>query len=373
MIAALLFRFTTVIVVNSTPLWRSFGPDANTWEHYGFLVLSSWTEPAAFGATWVEDLGDNSFYAILNALSIAVFGSARYPISFLNSFVGIFVAYLAGVLANQIYGRDIARRAFLLVLFYPSFLLWSSMNLREVWAHLAILVTLISAHSVRTRFSPTSTATLIGALFVTAMIRRYLAAPVLVGILASLVVVNIRQLPYAILGLGTLLGLVVLRGEDLGLTQATLSDSALLEIHNMRRGLAYGGSAYGLDADTRTMGGTLLYLPEGIARFLFAPFPWAVRSWQQALALPESMLFAVLFVQACRQLLRDLRDRIQVIIGPLMVVAVLTCAYGLVSGNEGTAFRHRAQIAVIVLVFSSAWQRRQRQTAVVDIVSVPSR
>ena len=70
----------------------------------------------------------------------------------------------------------------------------------------------------------------------------------------------------------------------------------------MRRGLAYGGSAYGADVDTTTVGGALTYLPEGIIRFLGSPFPWTARSARQLMTVPESLIWYYLLLRAVREI-----------------------------------------------------------------------
>jgi hypothetical protein len=39
-----------------------------------------------------------------------------------------------------------------------------------------------------------------------------------------------------------------------------------------------------------TPAGAALYLPIGVANFLFSPFPWRINSWRQIMALPEAFL-----------------------------------------------------------------------------------
>ena len=357
---ALLVRFVGVIVVNATPLWLSFGPDSLHWEFLGHLMYASWqgeTLPPGLDQT----LEDQRFFVILNAVSVAIFDSARYPVAFLNCFGGILVAYLVGTLAQQIYGTRVARRAFVIILFYPSLLLWSTMNLREVWSQTAILAALVSANRARQRLVPFSLAVLVASIFAIYMIRPYLAGLVLLSVFASMFVVRLRQLPYAMVALTALAVLLTTQGDAIGITEGYFSEERLIELQRLRQGLAYGGSAYGREVDTRTIGGALAYLPIGVVNFLFAPLPWNVRSLQQLIALPESLLFLFITLQAIRQGLGDLISRASAVAPSILTIVILTSSYGLVSGNEGTAFRHRAQVVVIVVVLAAARQVSKRR------------
>ena len=100
------------------------------------------------------------------------------------------------------------------------------------------------------------------------------------------------------------------------------------------------------------MAGGLAYLPEGVARFLMAPFPWAVRNWRQGLTVPESFIWYWLMGLAVLSMVRGLRTAMVKVAPSFFVLVLMTCAYGLVSGNEGTAYRHRAQVMFIFFVFA---------------------
>ncbi|MBX2810771.1 MAG: hypothetical protein KTR25_03130 [Myxococcales bacterium] len=360
---AVVARFATVILVNATPLWFSFGPDAITWEYYGRLMILSWSLTDWSANLILQELGEQSLFPMVNALAILLFGSARYPVSFLNAAMGIGTAFVAAKLALQIYSIQAARRTFILVLFYPSLMLWSAMNFREVWAHMTILLIMVAGQSVRSRFAPGSLMLLLVSLGLLYFIRPYLFGLILIPLVVSMVVVRTRQLPFAVIGLIGLAVFITIYGQRFGLGTVLAVEEQLETIQNLREGLAYGGSAYGENADTRTISGALIYLPYGVAQFLFAPFPWNVRSFPQLIALPESIFFLYLAGQAVRQILYDIRTRLSTIILPLLTIITLTCAYGLVSGNEGTAFRHRAQIVVITIIFSAAAQT-QRSTEI---------
>ncbi len=353
--AGFALRFGVVFLVNGSSLWMSFGPDAQSWSDWGEQLQQSWAGAALLSPEL--DSHRLALYTYLNAVCHAVFDTARYPMSMVNAGVGVLVAVLAGRLAERLYGPAAGTRTLVLVLFYPSLILWSSMNLRDVWAHAGVLLVLVAGLNARERVAPLSLALVFGSMGMLYLIRPYLLGLLVVALGVSLLVVRLRQLPYALLGLFGLVVFVRLTGDEVSFIEGGIEEQ-LEAVQRMREGLAYGGSAYGADGDTRTLFGALTYLPYGVAQFLFSPFPWNVRSWQQALALPESLLFLGFCVQAVRRVVGDLGTAANRVALPVAMVLVLTTAYGLVSGNEGTAFRHRAQVVVIVLVFAAAHQVR---------------
>lgn len=349
--AAIGVRLVAVVVLNASTLWRSFAPDSLFYQLAGEAIYESWSSPAVDLTLWFGR-SKALFYPYLNAMSQTVFGASRYPLSVVNAFVAVLAAWNFGLLARRMYGPRAQRVTFLLSAFFPSLIIWTSMNIRESWSYLAISLILLGADSLRTRLTIRSAAYMLTGLALLALLRPYLVPLVGTGIVLSFFVVRVRQLPYAVFGLGAVIGAFVLFGDALGVSNV-LGDDPLERVNVMRQQLAFGGSAYGGDADTSTALGALTYLPLGVARFLLSPFPWNISSWRQLIALPESFAFAFLLYHGIREAIRTgWREATK---GALLifVLAVVTCAYGLASGNEGTAYRHRGQVVFMVFVLAS--------------------
>jgi len=363
-VAIVAFRLAMVVLLNGSSLWLYFAPDAIGWGAYGEQLAEFWMGNLAARPTFAESSGFLPFYYVLNAIVYLVTGATRWPLSFLNSMVGIGVAVLYGHIASRVYGRWAARFTFFAVACFPSMAVWTSMNIREVWSMAAIGLILNSALSVRERLTPTGLVTLALGVVWLATIRAYLVPLTLLAVLASMFTVRLRQLPYALVGLVVLLALTQLYRERLGFTPELLSvDSSLERVDTLRRGLAYGGSAYGEDADTTTVGGALAYLPLGIARFLCAPFPWTATSIRQLMTIPESLVWYYFLFAALREMVRGARRYLRKTALLTFFIMFVVAAYSLVSGNEGTAFRHRAQVLTVFFIFTAGdFARRRRVT-----------
>ena len=362
-VIAIVVRLFMVLFLNATPLWRSFAPDALGWEAFGQRQLDYWTGAVGYPEVWMQGLNGQTLYAGLNAVSLWLFGTARYPLSILNAMIGIVAAAVFARLAEEIWDAKVGRRTFLLGLFFPSMMVWTCMSIREAWAYLALGLFLLGLQKLRNEIALTPVLLVLVALPMLLAIRTYLVPLVVVASALSLVVVRVRQLPYALVALGLLTLVIGGFGEELGITTELASDARLEEAHRLRNGLAYGGSSYGTEADTRTWSGLVAYLPEGIVRFLFSPFPWAIRSWRQAITLPESLVWMYLFYQAMRGIWQQARRNLAAIATPWFVCTLITLAYAVVSGNEGTAYRHRAQVMIVLFMFAAVHQVRGRASA----------
>ena len=141
--------------------------------------------------------------------------------------------------------------------------------------------------------------------------------------------------------------------DEVGLFSAIRPEGLLETAQVLRTGLQQGAtSAFGVGAQTRTIGAALQYIPIGGSYLLFAPFPWDVQTTLQATAMWETLLWYPLFLLSILGFRISLQNRRTRALVPLSVLLVVVSSYALVEGNFGTAYRHRAQIMPLFFVFS---------------------
>jgi len=350
---AVVLRLGVVVVVNYSDLWRSFAPDAHAWEAWGRALSQSW---GAFLSGTYE--GYLNPHVIVNAAVSTVLGDSRVTVSFINTIFGVSLAFVVRALARELWDDRVAHRAFVFMLFFPSLVLWQSQNLKDVWAEVATAGLALAVVRFGTAGRSRAGALLLGGicLAVATWTRPYLSVILVAAVLMSLASAKASRLPSA----AVLAALAVFGGKLAGLDE-TFSEETLETIDQARKGLAYGGSAYGKDVDTTTLSGAISYFPEGMARFLFAPFPWEIDSWLQIMAFPESLFILFLSIQAFRQVLAD-RGNLRRLLVPLSFFLCIAGSYALASGNEGTAFRHRAQVVAFIVLLASAYQVRKQRS-----------
>jgi hypothetical protein len=345
------FRCAVVLVVNLSGLWRSFAPDAGTWEMWGIQLSRGWS---IFLAGHFEGLVNP--HVIANAVLSSILGSSRIATSFFNTLFGISLAFIVRAIARHLYDERTAHRAFLLALFFPSIVLWQSQNLKDVWAQVAAAGLVLAVLRFSKGAGRGPALVLGGVCFALAVwTRPYLSVILLAAVVLSVMSAKPSRLPPAAM----VVLLAIFGGKMAGLDDL-LSTETLEVIDKSRKGLAYGGSAYGQDVDTTTLSGAISYFPEGMARFLFAPFLWEIDSPLQLMALPESLLFMWLTFQATRETLKGGLGRVWVLFSFFICIAG---SYALASGNEGTAFRHRAQVMSFVIIVAAAHQIRRKREA----------
>jgi hypothetical protein len=359
-LAAFAFRVILAFVLNLTPAGMALATDSYIYDKVGRIIAESWSHPT-IDLALVNGYHATSLYLHLAAAAHWVLGGVdiNVPMSLMNAALGAAAAYNLARVAHVLYGERAARTALLLAGFFPSIAMWTSLNLREGWSFFTVSLFLLAGQRLRERFSVRDLVLVSGAAFLMVFIRPYVAPMLAASLALSYGLVRLRQLPVAVVVVA-LASVFLVSAEDLlGFRAGLVSEASLETLQNIRAGMAYGNSAYGAGADTTTVAGALAYLPVGVAYFLGAPFPWSLSSWRQVVALPETLAWYFLFYAGGRQLLYDARTRLTraglMLVTPIVMVPI----YGLIEGNEGTAYRHRAQVMLLFFVLAAGYLARR--------------
>lgn len=318
------------------------------------------------------------FYAELNGAVFTAGGFAPLLMVTLNCIVGALTVWLAYRVAAELVGRDAAVRAAWLTALFPSLILWSSMNLRDVWVLLAFLSFAFAIVSFgQRRWDTAVLAAVIGTGDIY-LFRPYLVPLVAAGLLAGAMLSSARR-PSTTLIMGALLGVGVLALAaylPAKLLPNIGVDSTLQQISAMRRNLGTGGSAYLQQVRFHSARDVLGFLPIGMAYFMLSPFPWLVSGFRQLITLPEMLVWYWLIPRVIRGIRVAFRRSPSETLTLLSLVVCLAIPYSIVSANMGTAYRHRAQVLVFLLIFAAAGLARttaREDDSVVTEKFVPAR
>ncbi|MEQ8329603.1 MAG: hypothetical protein RH859_03975 [Longimicrobiales bacterium] len=356
-----------------------FAPDALTYEAVSADIVRAWTEGAPLPPRALDSLQVGYYYyvAVFNLL-LGEPSSGPVAVNiFLSAWTAVPIYYAAYLVANQ--HRGVAETAAILVAFFPSLILWSTLNIREAPAVILIGFTLLLFVRFQLKGKPWDAVGVIVLLALLLTIREYIAFLVGISATAGTLIGKSRSPVRALfLGSGMLVGVTFVLQNASELGGSLTEDPSLERVQYLRRDLATGaGSAYGEGFDVSTPQGALVFLPVGLAYFLFAPFPWAIGSALQAVTIPETLIWYTLVPFGVWGMILAVRHDARSYTTLLTCLVTLTFAYALVEGNVGTAYRHRAQILPFVLIFCAlglrdAWgvyrlrrdrARRQRRSA----------
>lgn len=270
-------------------------------------------------------------------------------------FAGVWTVLLIFNLAKDLMDVRAAKVTGVLAAVFPSLVLWSILNVRDSMATFLVVLLVWASARLSSRFQIRDLVVFLLALVGLTAIRDYMAFLVLSGVAvgAFAAVRPNRMVASMLTGLVVILALTY-TAERVSLFTTINPEAILGTAQSLRTGLqANATSAFGVGASTLTIGSSLQYLPLGASFLLFAPFPWAIETPLQLVAMPETLLWYPLFLMALRGLwITGNRGRLHKAMIPLSVLLVVTASYALVEGNFGTAYRHRAQIMPLFFLFS---------------------
>jgi hypothetical protein len=255
-----------------------------------------------------------------------------------------------------------ALRAATYVAFLPSVVLWSALNIRDCWVILMILLICRSALALQEKFRLSHLIVIAVSTFGLLQFRSYILPAVLGPILVAFFLGRGKLVwRNALLG-----GLLAAGVAYMGLVsggEGRLQSPDLEALQQIRASTGQIGSALGEGADISTPTGALSFLPVGVAIFLLAPFPLMISGLRQALTVPEMLFLYTLILPTVRGIALLLKQRMAQSLPVLLVAVGLTIGYGLGQSNVGTAYRHRAQVLPLFLIFAAAGVEARRRAS----------
>ncbi len=345
-LAAVAVRTAVALLVTYLAPSHFFAADDHKYARLGLELAAHWAGEGPYPALLYGRPG----YYVWNALIFTLLGYAPSAPAFANAALGGFGCLLAHAIARDLAGPRAGLLAAGLAAFWPSLVLWSSLNLKDAWVILALLLLLRGAQRLGSRVTGVALLQLAFGFAVVSLLRGYLALVALAAVALALLLPRLRTSPVVALALLALAAVVV---PSVAPVQELAAEASFESIDQMRSRLALGESAYLTDADVSTPGAALRFLPAGLVYFLFAPLPWQLFNARQLLTLPEMLAWYAL-VPLVVIGLRDALQRRFAAAAPLAFFAGLaTLSYALVEGNLGTAYRHRAQVMILFLIFAA--------------------
>ena len=351
-LAALALRLVLVVVVQFTVSPYFFAPDAQAYERIGREIGNYWAGEG-FAPTAIRE-GWRPGYYHLNAVFYSAFGDSRLALVVLNIFAGVWTALFTFYLTREFLPVASAKVAAILTAVFPSIVLWSVLNIRDALAALCTVVLVLYGMRLSKRLRLSHLWIFAAALLGLGLLRDYMAFLVVLGLAIGSVTAIRPERMFGTMLFGTTAALALTYFADqVGLFSAIRPEGLLETAQVLRTGLQQGAvSAFGVGAQTGTIGEALQYIPIGGSYLLFAPFPWDVQTTLQATAMWETLLWYPLFLMSLLGFRISLRDRMSTALFPVSVLLVVVSSYALVEGNFGTAYRHRAQIMPLFFVFS---------------------
>jgi hypothetical protein len=362
LIIALLLRLAAATMFALLPKTRIFHEDASGYEYFGMRIADGWTgrgPPFHFEV----DAANHGFYYFAAAIYY-VFAGVPSAVSYVNAVIGCLTVLYVYKLSRRFFHSIVGRLAASLTAYTPSMILWSSVAIKDPLMTLLVLATLDGCVQLKRRMS--IGALLKAALPIVAMqpIRFYMVYFLTLAVIVSMVLERggkfVTGLPKQLLLGGAVVGLLVLVGFS-GSARDNAEQLNLERLSSFRHGMAVtANSGFSSTVDVSTPAGALAFLPIGVSALLLSPFPWQLTSLRASFAAPEMLVWWFIFPSMIGGLALAVKRRFTEVAPLVLFAAMLTAAYGLMQGNVGSAFRQRAQIFVVLFIFTAlGWYRRK--------------
>jgi hypothetical protein len=369
---AILLRLGLAFVIHFFASEELFAPDQTAYHHWAAWLANYWSGDTLIYPPRLLQSGPTGYYYVVASL-YSVFGAFPLVPKLANAALGGLSVLLVHDVAQRITGSaTTAARAARYTAFFPSLILWSALNIRDVWVILLILVICREALVLQERFSIRSLIMITGAVLAVTQFRDYIFFAVAGPMVVSVLVRNRRNLGRNVV-LGMLLAAVVIYGDQVAGSQRRLRSVDLEELQAVRHWNAVGAKSSFAAADISTPGKALAFLPIGLTYFLLAPFPWSITGLRQVLTLPEMLFFYSLLPSIVRGIRVLIREHLPQALMMLLITGGLTLGYALGEGNAGTAYRHRAQVIGFYLIFAATgMEAKRRAESAPELVVQPS-
>ena len=346
-----------------------FAPDQWAYDTVGKFLSDVWSQDVPISTSRVLPEGPKGYFYIVAAIYY-LFGPYSLLLKILNCLVGALMVPVAYDLALRVGTSPVAAlRAATFVTWFPSLVLWSALNIRDAWIILLIALLCRQALILQSSFRLGTLVLLAGGLLAVVQFRAYLlfaiGAPILVSFAAQRSQNLVRNLV-----LGSSVAAALIYADQVAGEGRKGRFVDFEEIQQIRYWNTVGASSQFEQADISTPTKALVFLPEGLALFLLAPFPWMVGSIRQVLAVPETLYFYWLIPWMIRGIRDLLRDHLRTSLVAVLITAGLTLGYALGEGNAGTAYRHRAQLLTFFLIFAASGLDARRRPQVATRVPV---
>ncbi|MGC3873535.1 ArnT family glycosyltransferase [Halomonas sp. GXIMD04776] len=311
-------------------------------------------------------------YSVVGALLYKIFGYHEMLLPALNLIAGVLVVCLTGAIVYKMWGARAAQWAVFIIAIYPFSAINSATAMRE---EPSILLFMIGLYFLVVWLREESVWGVYISLFFFALATMVHPGWVgaILGVGAYSIYMLIKSIPQVLGGnrvtkryfsklvlsasiLVLSAGLAVAGGGiklGKGISVGTEESEALTEqIESRFVGVSEGGSAYPAVIATGNPITQPWIIPAKVAYFLYAPFPWDIKSPRHIIGLISSFLLFFLTWRIFKGW-DNIRNK-QECLALLLILASLIIIFSIGVSNIGTGIRHKTKFTALFLILAAA-------------------
>ncbi|MBI4641802.1 MAG: glycosyltransferase family 39 protein [Candidatus Tectomicrobia bacterium] len=338
-----------------------FGGDALGYDLVALEISRFWSGELPFIPDWVKFFLAGEHYGFYYWIAFFYYTIGRVPllIQMFNCVLGALTTLIVYKIAELLFNRPVARTSAYFIALFPVFIIWSSQMLREAAIVFFINLTIYTFLLLRRQFRLLYFTGFLISIALLNPLRTYIFYILLMAILGAYMIAGRGNLMMGIIKRAfvvIIIGMVLITYSDRvqAQIQRLALERVLEQIDVSRRGLAVEGeSGFLRSVRVSSLQDALALIPVGTFYVLLSPFPWEVRNFRQAVTLPETLLWWIVFPFAIRGCFFSLRHRFRDSLVILLFITGLILFYSVFQGNVGTIYRQRVQLQTFLFIFAS--------------------
>ena len=310
--------------------------------------------------------GNITEYDFFSSFIYSITGYSPLSLFFISGLAGSLAALFVYLIAKELFSKNVARISSLFAFFWPSFILWSTQNLKDPVIAMFVCILLWTIFYVHRHAS-------IGFLllsFISAWVLSKIGLVYLVIAVSMILCTGLFLFMkylfrnkfivmlivcFMISGASFLFLKPLLSYISEHSVYDILSRGGMFEFLDYRRsGSAYGRLVFFKEADISSPGKAAVFAPFGFLYAFFAPFPWQLGSISQIIVVPETLLFYILFPFTLKGVIFAYRKRFNQSMLLLSIIIGIISFLAIAEGNVGTLFRHRSIPFYLLFIFTAA-------------------
>ncbi len=309
--------------------------------------------------------GNITSYDFFASRIYSITGHSPLSLFFISSLAGSIACLFIYLIAQKLFSKNVARISAIFAFFWPSFIMWSTQNLKEPMIAMFTFILLWAIFCMSSYFYIPFLFLCLICLWALFIITYPMFILIIGGIcFAALFLFTNRLLKSKVVAIVTIgilavFTLIFFKNSAISFISkksnyAISSYKSTLDFFQYHRSVrAYGNLQFLSKADISNPVKLIFFAPLGLLYAIFAPFPWQLGNVMQIMAVPETIIFYILLPCTIKGIIFGYKKRFEQSILILSIALVILFFLALVEGNSGTLFRHRSIAFYLMLIFTA--------------------
>lgn len=366
LVLGFLLRIATLLATHLCLDLPTLFIDDVTYNSLGSLVADGLKEGKLISHPGIRKFNQGYYYYV--GFIYYLFGPNILYVKIFNLLASLVFVFFIYEIAQKLYSERVAIYTAALVSCWPSILMITTINLKDIliiflsgvviWSAISyfeklryryilpLIISIVILNYFRTQlvilFGPV--------LFLSVLFHKKLASSKKVILqkifLIIMVGITLKISGYELLGLKSIYRWI--DSENIYTQRSALIEGKTP--YTISKEISAGNKPNG---DRYSLKNNVTYIPKGFVIYMLSPLPWDAKGFRQKMLIPEVIVWYFLFVLALYGVTIDFKNKWRKNLLIYLYIITVTFSYSLIAGNIGTAYRHRLMVVPFIFIYSS--------------------